>query len=120
MKKDRILKSGVIVLLSAIGIFPYKDVFAQWTPKADIPPSTVAGRWGAICFSVNDHVYVGGGYVGNFTYLDDLWEYDPVNDTWTQKTNLPGALNRTAAVSFVVNNNAYVGLGGENFSETVL
>jgi N-acetylneuraminic acid mutarotase len=43
-------------------------------------------------------------------YLNDLWEYDASNNSWTQKANFPGAARYTSA-SFVIGNYAYVGMG---------
>lgn len=40
-------------------------------------------------FSVNGKGYVSGGQKGS-TYLDDLWEYGPVQDTWTPLSFYPG------------------------------
>ena len=41
---------------------------------------------------------------------NELWEYDPNIDTWTQKTSFPGAA-RNAAFADTVGGFAYVGLG---------
>jgi N-acetylneuraminic acid mutarotase len=42
--------------------------------------------------------------------MNDLWEYDRSTDAWTQKANFSGAPRREA-VSFVIDNKAYVGTG---------
>lgn len=87
-----------------------------WTYRQDIPNTPTSGRWGAISFSVGGKVYVGGGYKGNFTSLNDFWEYDPTTDQWTQKQNLPGAVNRTAGAGFSGNGKGYVCLGSANYN----
>ncbi|OJJ19682.1 hypothetical protein BKI52_19310 [marine bacterium AO1-C] len=65
-----------------------------------------------IFFTLNSKAYMGLGRteLNVSTGLDDLWEYDPTTDTWTQKANYPGG-KRTAAVSFVIQDIAFVGLG---------
>jgi len=85
----------------------------QWQPRQDIP---VAGRWEALCFAIGPKIYVGGGYKGDFISLNDLWEYDTENDTWTQKANLPGSPNRTAGIAFSGNGKGYIGLGSVNYN----
>lgn len=58
-------------------------------------------------------------YFGTFTNVDpnnvnnfdkDFWKYDPLHDQWTQIEHFPGS-NRSEAISFVINNIAYVGAG---------
>jgi N-acetylneuraminic acid mutarotase len=92
-------------------------LFGQWTKKADIPNTSGTGRWGALCFSVNNKVYVGGGYIGPgpTDCVNDVQEYS-LSDTWKAKANLPGASNRQAGISFTINGKAYVGLGGKDFT----
>lgn len=47
--------------------------------------------------------------------LTDFWEYDPANDSWTQKADLPGTkMGRAYAVGFGMNGKGYVGLGYDN------
>jgi len=43
-------------------------------------------------------------------FFGDLWEYDPVDKTWSQKANFIGSPRRQA-VSFVLGDYAYVGTG---------
>jgi N-acetylneuraminic acid mutarotase len=42
--------------------------------------------------------------------LKDVWEYDLIEDKWTQKADFPGA-NRWKAASFVIDNIIYYGTG---------
>ncbi|MDQ3050209.1 MAG: T9SS type A sorting domain-containing protein [Bacteroidota bacterium] len=41
---------------------------------------------------------------------DDLWQYDPVANSWIQKANFPGVARRNA-VGFALGNYGYVGTG---------
>jgi N-acetylneuraminic acid mutarotase len=60
-------------------------------------------------FTINGKVYVTCGANGN-TYKNDLWEYDPINDSWTQKASLPGS-GRTEVFGFAIDTLGYVGNG---------
>jgi len=67
-------------------------------------------RGSAVGFSVNGKGYVGLGQ-GNFApFYSDLWEYDPVLESWSQKADFMGSARRQA-VAFTVDNIAYVGTG---------
>ncbi|MDO9155137.1 MAG: hypothetical protein Q7U47_15745 [Paludibacter sp.] len=65
------------------------------------------GRASAVAFAIN-----GKGYVtlGRTLKKTDLWEYNPITDTWKEKKPFPG-INRVKGIAAVVNNKAYVGLG---------
>ncbi len=69
-------------------------------------------RHRSTAFSIGNKGYMGLGHVnatGNILY-EDIWEYDPAANTWTQKANYGGGLNYHAAC-FVIDNIAYVGTG---------
>lgn len=88
-------------------VFVYVDSHAQnyiWKQKASLPGM---GRWGAYKFVVGNLGYVGGGY--NNSSLNDLWQYNPSNNVWTQMSNCPIA-TRTAG-SFSIAGYGYV-VGG--------
>lgn len=70
------------------------------------------GRYGGIAFGMNGKGYFGLGtnaYGRSLSYKD-LWEYDPVDNTWTQKQDFPGDSKRYA-VSFEIDGKIYVGTG---------
>jgi N-acetylneuraminic acid mutarotase len=54
--------------------------------------------------------YVALGQTQTIAFMNDLWEYDRTTEAWTQKANFSGAPRREA-VSFVIDNKAYVGTG---------
>jgi N-acetylneuraminic acid mutarotase len=90
--------------------YEYDPVADHWTQKADFPGLAVDQ---AIGFSIGDHGYIGMG-LRMESWLGDtkqLWAYSPVTNTWTQKADCPSDESLDAAVAFVMNNNAYVGLG---------
>lgn len=49
-------------------------------------------------------------YTDSLDYLQDLWEYDPSSNTWTQKTDFPGE-GRAFANAIALDDKALVGLG---------
>ncbi|MBZ0099469.1 MAG: hypothetical protein K8F30_10310, partial [Taibaiella sp.] len=102
----------VLVILIMTFSLPAVSLHAQtWTREKDIPPAAISGRWGAYSFALNGKIYLGGGYLGNQVNLNDLWEYDPGTDNWTQKANVPGSNGRTHAIAFAINGKGYIGLG---------
>jgi len=90
----------------------YDTVFDSWTQKADFGGIK---RQSAIGFAVGNYGYIALGDSGNTPaiYFNDIWEYDPANNTWTQKTNFPGTA-RTRAVAFSIGNKGYVATGYTN------
>ena len=91
--------------------FIYDSVTDSYTSLSDF---TGLRRVTGVGFSINNKGYVCTGLnatsAGN-TFLNDLWEYNPLNDTWTQKNALPAA-GRYASFGFAFNNKGYI-LGGE-------
>lgn len=75
-----------------------------WERKADLGGG---GRNAASAFTIGAKAYVGLG-VGT-TYKNDMWEYDPGSDTWTQKANAPHDL--AYAATWVLNDIAYFAAG---------
>jgi N-acetylneuraminic acid mutarotase len=97
---------GVLVSCNDNPDNPYKKiVFKQ---LASFPPG---GRASAVSFSINEKGFVALGRTEQFGHpVNDVWEYNPENDTWTQKNNFPGKA-RVRATAAVVDGKAYVGLG---------
>jgi N-acetylneuraminic acid mutarotase len=54
--------------------------------------------------------YIGTGIDANFNYKKDIWAYNPVNDTWTQKSDFAGTA-RWGAVGFSIGSKGYLGTG---------
>ncbi|MCL6266052.1 IPT/TIG domain-containing protein [Flagellimonas myxillae] len=76
-------------------------------------PFPGSGKKRATGFSINGKGYVvGGGYFnGEFTQeVDEVWMYDPIDDSWTVKMGFPGPAF-TRGLGFVVDDKAYVHLG---------
>lgn len=67
-------------------------------------------RGSACSFSIGNKGYICLGQGDNTDFLNDVWEYDPALDVWSQKANYAGSARR-GAVAFVINDIAYVGTG---------
>ncbi|MEM7572755.1 MAG: tail fiber domain-containing protein [Bacteroidota bacterium] len=83
----------------------------SWTQKANVPGG---GRWGAVGFSINGKGYIGTGVTSGGFLSKDFWEYDPDTDSWTSIEPFPYLT--TEAVSFTINNRAFV-VGPSSSSE---
>lgn len=92
-------------------LFKYNTATDNWTQEASLGGETGDGnnRISAISFVCQNRLYVGLGQ-GSIPFLKDLWEYNPVSDTWTQKANFTGTARRQA-VGFAINNIGYAGTG---------
>lgn len=88
----------------------YEPLFNSWVQIANFPGSGGFGVYFATGFSVDSKGYVCGGKIGPNTYSNQLWEYKPSIDQWTQRAIFPGGV-RYQLSSFSVGYNGYVGLG---------
>ena len=72
-------------------------------------------RYDAVGFWINGKGYVGMGvssYWPELIFSDDLWEFDPEQDSWAPKAAFPGSA-RSGSRSFVLLGKAYV-VGGDS------
>lgn len=67
-------------------------------------------RGSASSFTIGGNGYICLGQGDNGNYVDDVWEYNPIADVWSQKANYGGSPRR-AAVAFTIGSFAYVGTG---------
>lgn len=86
--------------------------YNTWTKLNDV---TMGKRERATGFSIDSIGYLCGGVDTAEIIHKDLWAYNPQSDSWTQKANLPGSARRDA-ISFVINDFAYVGSGMDSLS----
>jgi N-acetylneuraminic acid mutarotase len=111
-RKKMKTKITLRALLCSLLLLVFGNAIAQtniWIPKANFGGSP---RDGAVSFSINGKGYIcAGGTSANNQGYNDVWEYDPMNDTWTQKANFPGY--RLFAIGFSIGNYGYMGLGTE-------
>ena len=81
----------------------------QWTQKLSLPNQQFSnGRGLGIGFSIGSKGYLGMG-TDNGSDYDDLWEYDPTANIWTQKASM--GIPMESLVAFVINDKAYAGIG---------
>lgn len=82
---------------------------------ADLPG---AGRHRATAITIGNKGYMGFGHIngtGTETIYNDWWEYDPANNSWTQKADCPytsatsGASTILDSEGFVIDGVAYLG-----------
>lgn len=104
-------------------MFCYNIVNDIWNEKAQIKNATddsfdddytTIARWGAVGFVINGKGYItcGGSSIQN------TWEYDPINDRWTEKTAFDGQ-PRSGGVGFSVKNVGFVTIGANGSSYLV-
>ncbi|HNR19826.1 MAG TPA: kelch repeat-containing protein [Bacteroidia bacterium] len=102
-----------LLALLALFIFNANQSNGQafsWLQKAPIP-GIPSGIYSGTSFTINNLIYVAGGCTSGLdSNYQNLWEYDPTNDGWTQKADMPlGGTYGSSA--FVINNIGYV-VGG--------
>lgn len=93
-------------------VYSYSFWADDWDDELSIGGLSGDGldRGSACSFAINNKGYICLGQGETNPFFGDLWEYDPNTETWTQKANFIGSPRRQA-VSFVLNNLAYIGTG---------
>ena len=76
----------------------YNPATDSWTQKSDFP----VANHGAVCFSLNDRVYVGGGS----SLTNQFYEFNPLLNQWTPIANCP--LSPGDVQGFSAENKGYV------------
>ncbi len=89
------------------------DPAKGWTPKRDLDDDN---RWEdvqraeAVAFVIDNKGYIATGKNGNYT--SEVWEYNPTNDDWKEKTSLEREVSqREDAVAFTLNNRGFIATG---------
>jgi N-acetylneuraminic acid mutarotase len=102
----------------ALGANKLKDFWAYdptlntWAQVADYPGVGGLGLYFATAFDLDGKGYVCCGKVGPNSYTNQLWEYKPSLNQWTQRANFPGGV-RYQLASFSIGLYGYVGLGAD-------
>jgi N-acetylneuraminic acid mutarotase len=99
-------------------LWSYDPATRGWKKLANFPGSR---RVYPFYFRLGSKAYVGAGvtYVsGEPQYLNDLWEYDLVTNTWTERASYPGK-GRVGIAAFAIGDRAFAGIGddGVNFHQ---
>jgi hypothetical protein len=99
-------------------VWEFNSMNYQFNQKSDFP---FQNRWGGSSFAINGKGYIGMGNL-NWNFSDpngkDLFEYNPISDSWTKKANLPVTQGRYATTGFSISNYGYV-LCGEGTNPLV-
>jgi len=97
-------------------MYRYNSKTDVWDTITPYPGSTSREL---IATSLNGKGYVGGGRNGTSSgYEDEFYEYDPINDQWTQLADFTfGSIGR--GISFSNDSSIFIGLGydGSSFSD---
>lgn len=92
-----------------VNFIAYDPDTDSWSEKSQYPSDIM---YDTLSFTVNNKGYIcfsmDVGAEGNF--INDLWEYDPEADSWTERTSYPVGYT-TGAVSLVIDDMAYVASG---------
>ena len=92
----------------------YNSVNNSWIRMADLPDLNGSGtgaRYDAVGFAIGNYGYIGTSFNG--TWLNDFWQFDPVNNRWKLIQNSPVS-KRSGALAFVFMNEVYIGTGINN------
>ena len=79
-----------------------------WAKKNDFGGGKIALSAG---FVINNKGYIVGGRNESIGFQKATWEYDPLNDQWTQKQDFPEAIGIANHQGFSVGNTGYVTWG---------
>ncbi len=101
---------GYVALGSMRAVWEYDPTANTWTKKnQNHPLGTTTSLQGAFAFVVNGKAYIGGGNDGNARR--ELYEYDPVANTWTKKEDFPNTNGIYRTQAFAIGTKGYVGAG---------
>lgn len=110
--------TGSDITNSSQGTWEYTPSSNSWAQKTNFPIKR--SDVDRAPFVINGKAYVGTGLnyttaISNSIVYNDLWEYNPASNAWTQKANLPGVA-RCGATGFSICYKGFLGLGAINDS----
>lgn len=100
-------------LLSLITILGFNtQLHAQnWEEIEDLP----LGKHHPVTFAIDGYGYAATGWDQNVGPSDDVYKYDPVNDSWSTISDFPGAA-RSFGIGFEYEGDGYLGFGATSTS----
>jgi N-acetylneuraminic acid mutarotase len=106
------------VYTSDIWIFdPIQESWDEVTPDDDEDYyddfNAAVRRYSAVGFVLNDKLYIATGITSTGAASSSVYEYNPANGEWDEKTSFEGS-ERTLANAFVIANRGFIGLGQNN------
>lgn len=103
-------------------VYEYDPQTGNWTQKADFPSFPRRGG-PSVSIDVNgdgttDRAYIFDGRTNNTRngFVNEVWEYIPVSDTWVQRSS-KGNQGLATASAAVINNKIYLGMGNTSSGE---
>jgi N-acetylneuraminic acid mutarotase len=91
---------------------PFQVIF-PWS-KILIPEECPSLLYPA-AFSLEGKGYILSGYSTNTqSYSNEVWEFNPSDNSWTRKSDFPGQ-GRIRAISFIIDNDIYICLGDQGY-----
>ena len=99
-------------------LLQYDPIANTWIQKAPLS-FYQAPRAYVSTFVINNKGYIVGGHKKNSQpdgkELAETWEYDPIENAWTQKQSLP--MGRTMAAGFAINGKGYIAMGSNDVND---
>lgn len=90
-------------------VYEYDPSTDIWTQKESFDSDKL--RESPASFTINGKAYVAGGYNNTSlygTYYKDIWEYNPLSDSWTFKAVFPSDVIITEPIGFSSGNHGYI------------
>jgi hypothetical protein len=99
----------------------YSFTSNTWTEKACFPGVGGTGAFSAnaATFSIGNKGYVVAGEISYQVYSNATWEYDQVQNTWSQKAYI-GRLGRGYAAGFSIGNKGYIVNGVTHYGNSYI
>ena len=94
-------------LLVVFALFSTSLYSQSWVQQANAP----VGRHHPISFSLNGKGYAVTGSLPSGQPTDEVYQYDPVADSWTKLNDFPGAARSFGIGTVADNGKAYIGFG---------
>lgn len=110
MPVTRLSYISLVLIVSCIGQFCFAQNANYWVKKSDFLGMK---RARAVSFVLGQKMYVACGVDTAEIVHNDLWEYDPATDSWSQRANMPAPPRRNA-IAAQFTDKAFVGLGMDN------
>ena len=100
------------IILATSLLLAWQDAalaYDVWNQKANFGGPA---RHRCVAFAIGNKGYMGLGHINAVTDIlfEDIWEYDPATNSWSQKANFGGGL-RYHSFGFTIGNKGYVGTG---------
>ena len=102
----------------------YNDFFRYNSAASDSfwekisTPDDLIARYEGVAFSINGKGYIVAGRSANNEILDDIWQYDPEDNSWQKKNDFPAKFY--GGISICGNSRAFAGFGEPSGTKKIL